>query len=858
MKHPLNKPVPVPHEWYQSGDILIGGITSHIFYYFHEITFKVNPSQEFLEVPIVVTKFYQHVLALVYAVNEINENPKILPNVTLGFHIYDSYYDARMTYRTTLDLLFKAQKFVPLYKCHTQKNVLAVIGGLSSEISFHMTDILSLYKIPQLTYGSFALKRSDAAWSPSFYLMAPSEVDQYMGIIHLLQHFGWTWVGLLAVDDENGEHFVQTLQAFLSQNQMCLAFTGEIRNQAHWNTLHEINTMASNIYLPFKDSKANTCIIYGESRTIISLSTLMLLGDPGYKENISMRKVWIMIGQVDFTLTGFQREWDLQSFHGALAFTIHSKELLGFKKFLQTLKPSWTEENGFLGDFWEQAFDCSLPNARVSQELDGTSCTGEETLESLPGIFFEIHTSGESYSIYNAVYAVAHALHDVYSTKPNNRARLEGKHVELQDLQPWQLHPLLQNTLFNNSAGEKITFNQNWETGAGFDITNLITFSNKSFLKVKVGQVDPHARRGEEFIINEDMIVWQRSFTLSICNDYCHPGFQKKRKEGEKFCCYDCSPCPHGEISNQKDLDDCIKCPEDQYPSKDHDQCIPKAISFLHYKELLGTILTSIVVSCSLITLMVLGTFIKHRDTPIVKANNRDITYTLLISLLLCFLCPLLFLGEPRKVTCFLQQSAFGIIFTVAVSCVLAKTITVFVAFMATKPGSSMRKWIGKRLTISIVLSCSLIQAAICMAWLETSPPFPDFDMQSMTTEIVAKCNEGSHIMFYAVLSYMGLLSLISLTVAFLARKLPDSFNEAKFITFSMLIFCSVWVSFVPTYLSTKGKYLVAVESFSILASSSGLLGCIFFPKCYMILLRPDLNTRKQITRKADQSKIFL
>ncbi|XP_054850384.1 vomeronasal type-2 receptor 26-like [Eublepharis macularius] len=809
----------------------------------------------------VVTKFYQHVLALVFAVNEINENPKILPNVTLGFHIYDSYYDTRMTYRTTLDLLFKAHRFVPLYKCHTQKTVLAIIGGLSSEISFHMADILSLYKIPQLTYGSFALKRSDATWFPSFYLLAPNEVDQYMGIIHLLQHFGWTWVGLLAVDDDNGERFVQTLQTFLSQNQMCLAFIGKIQNRAHWNTLHEINTMASNIYLPFKDSKASICIIYGDSRTIIYLSTFMLLGDPGYKENISMRKVWIMIGQVDFTLTGFQREWDIQGFHGALSFTVHSKELLGFKKFLQTLKPSWTEENGFLRDFWEQAFDCSLPNARVSREFDGP-CTGEETLESLPGIFFEMHTSGESYSIYNAVYAVAHALHDVYSTKPDNRARLEGKYVELQDLQPWQLHPLLQNTLFNNSAGEKITFNQNWETGAGFDITNLITFSNKSFLKVKVGQVDPHARRGEEFIINEDMIVWQRSFNqvlpLSICNDHCHPGFQKKKKEGETFCCYDCSPCPHGEISNQKDMDDCIKCPKDQYPSKDHDQCILKAISFLSYEDLLGIILTAIVISCSLTTLIVLGIFIKHRDTPIVKANNRDITYVLLISLHLCFLCSLLFLGKPKKLTCFLRQTAFGIIFSVAVSCVLAKTITVVVAFMATRPGSSMRKWVGKRMTNSIVLSCSLIQAGICVVWLATSPPFPHFNFLSVIEEIIAECNEGSVTMFYIVLGYMGLLSIVTLTVAFLARKLPDSFNEARFITFSMLIFCSVWLSFVPTYLSTKGKYMVAVEIFSILASSAGLLGCIFSPKCYIILVRPEMNTREQITRKTNRSKIFL
>ncbi|XP_064419122.1 vomeronasal type-2 receptor 26-like [Latimeria chalumnae] len=295
---------------------------------------------------------------------------------------------------------------------------------------------------------------------------------------------------------------------------------------------------------------------------------------------------------------------------------------------------------------------------------------------------------------------------------------------------------------------------------------------------------------------------------------------------------------------------ECLKCSDDGWSNERGDQCIPKLINYLSYEEPMGTTLAVISISCALFPAVILHMCIKHRHTPLVKANNRELSYLLLFALVLAFLCSLIFIGQPRTWTCMMRQTAFGIIFALCVSCVLAKTIMVVIAFNATKPNSNLKKWVGSRLPNSIVFVCTVIQVIICITWLSSYPPFPEQDTKSQIGQIIIQCNEGSSTAFWCVLGYMGFLVIISFIVAFLARNLPDSFNEAKFITFSMLIFVSVWLAFIPAYLSTKGMYMVAVEIVAILASSIGLLARIFFPKCYIILLRPDMNTKEYLLGK--------
>nr|XP_056720112.1 vomeronasal type-2 receptor 26-like [Euleptes europaea] len=812
-KCPIRDPLPILHKYYKSGDLLIAGMMSQIYMAINPITFEKPPSEE----------------------------------------LFDDlfYFDPSRTYLASMKLLSTQGKLVPNYRSGTQNHPVAVFIGPNWHVCLYAAAILYVFKIPQISYGS-APNRDSKAQSVFFHHTFPNQAHQTMGILRMLLYFRWTWIGVISLSDETGESFLKDIVPLLSQNGICFDFIAMMPAISFSSELFQGITAGVETYKVIMGSTAKVLVLNGEIETMIVLRCFLRLPEV---EDIAIKatgKIWIMTAQMDFTSLPFQRDWDISFIHGSISFASHSMELSGFRKFLQEKSLHSEKEDGFIRDFWQQAFLCSLFDSTV-EEKDGEICTGEEKLEALPGSVFETTTTANSYSIYNGVYAVVHALQALQSSRLKSTASGHGGRWNHPDQEWWQLHHFLRSVSFNNSAGESISFDQNGEIVTEFDIINWVTFTNQSFLRVKVGKIDSKDPPDKMITIHDNTIVWPTMFNqvqpFSVCNEKCPAGYSKRKKEGKPFCCYDCLACPPGKISNEKDMNECSQCPEGQYPNKDQTLCLPKDISFLSYGEPLGISLATVALSFSFITALVLGIFIKHRDTPIVKANNRDLTYTLLISLLLSFLGALLFIGQPEKWTCLLRQTAFGIIFSVAVSCVLAKTLIVVLAFIATKPGSRIRRWVGKKMSSSIVLSCSFLQATICIVWLVTSPPFPALDMNSMADKILIECNEGSVTMFYCVLSVLGFLATICFTVAFFARKLPDSFNEAKFITFSMLVFCSVWVSFVPTYLSTKGKSMVAVEIFSILASSAGLLGCIFSPKCYIILLRPELNRRGHLIK---------
>uniref|UniRef100_A0A8C5MKU0 G-protein coupled receptors family 3 profile domain-containing protein n=1 Tax=Leptobrachium leishanense TaxID=445787 RepID=A0A8C5MKU0_9ANUR len=774
-----------------------------------------------------------------FALDEINGNPSLLPNVTLGFQVYDSCFGLQQELDGTLKMLTGQKQGVPNFSCKRYPPMSAIIGHATSTFSILNAQVLGLYRFPQISHFSTSPFLSDKTQFPSFLRTTSHDVFQSKGLAQLVLHFGWTWVGLVAVDDDYGRQGIQIIKQELFRGGACVAFTEYIMS----NNLKHISYVTKII----NESTAKVIISFTKD-----IEKTFLL-DEMLRQNV-MGKIFLATeGWSISNLLTMAKYSSLLS--GSIGFSFYSTSIAGFSEFLKTIHPLDTKEDPWTKTFWEKAFGCKFVDQINPLNIrdNSTLCTRNETMASIMNGYYDLSTSSSAYNIYNAVSIIAKSLHDMQTCPKDKGPFNNGSCADFMHFKPWQLLYYIQKARVTLSNGRELFFDKNGDPPAVYDIVNWQMNTDGTMRHVKVGIYDTTKTNESAFVINASAITWgsgQGQVPISDCTQRCPPGFRKLLRKDMPICCFQCIPCPLGEISNGTDSLYCIKCPWDMWPDTKKVKCLSKNREFLSYEEPLGATLVATSVFSSLLPVSITGLFICYKNTPIVRASNFSLSCLLLISMSLCFLSSLLFLGYPQPEKCLLQQVTFGTVFTLCVSCILAKTFMVVFAFMATKPGSRLKKWASPQTSYMIVALSSFLQLVLCISWISLAPPFPEDNIQTKPGTIIVECNEGSAITFWIMLGYLGLLATISFIVAFLARRLPDSFNEAKFITFSMLAFLSVWVSYIPASLSSTGKYTLAMEVFAILSSTWALVICMFVPKCFIILFRPVMNSKEHLMGK--------
>ncbi|XP_032745049.1 G-protein coupled receptor family C group 6 member A [Rattus rattus] len=815
------------------GHIMIGGLFA-----IHEkmLSSDDHPRQPQIQkcVGFEISVFLQ-TLAMIHSIEMIN-NSSLLSGVKLGYEIYDTCTEVTAAMAATLRFLskFNCSRETVIFQCDYSSympRVKAVIGAGYSEISMAVSRMLNLQLMPQVSYESTAEILSDKIRFPSFLRTVPSDFYQTKAMAHLIRQSGWNWVGAITTDDDYGRLALNTFAIQAAENNVCIAFKEVLPAFLSDNTIEvRINQTLEKI---IAEAQVNVIVVFLRKFHVFNLFNKAI------ERKIS--KIWIASDNWS-TAAKIITIPNVKKLGKVVGFTFRRGNMSSFHSFLQTLHMYPSDNNKPLHEFAMLFSACKhIKDGDLSQCISNysqatwtydTTKTIETHLFKRNDFLWHYTEPGLIHSIQLAVLALGHAIRDLCQDRDCQKPNA---------FQPWELLAVLKNVTFTDGKNS-FHFDAHGDLNTGYEV--VLWKETDSLMTVT---------KMAEYDLQHDVFITTNQETkhefrklkqiLSKCSKECIPGQMKKATGSQHSCCYECVNCPENHYSNETDMDHCLVCNnETHWAPVRSTTCFEKEVEYLDWDDPLALLLVALSLLGIAFVLAIGIIFTRNLKTPVVKSSGGLVVcYVMLACHALNFASTGFFIGEPQDFTCKTRQTLFGVSFTLCVSCILTKSLKILLAFSFDPTLKTFLKCLYR--PVPIVLTCTGIQVVICTLWLVLAAPTVE-ENTSLPRVIILECEEGSALAFGTMLGYIAVLAFICFAFAFKGRKLPENYNEAKFLTFGMLIYFIAWITFIPVYATTSGKYLPAVEIIVILISNYGILCCTFFPKCYIILCKQKTNTK--------------
>ncbi|XP_046940372.1 taste receptor type 1 member 1 [Lynx rufus] len=746
--------------------------------------------------------------AMRFGIEEINNSTALLPNVTLGYQLYDVCSESANVYATlnVLSLLGTHHIEIRADPSHYSPAALAVIGPDTTNHAATTAALLSPFLVPLISYEASSVTLGVKRHYPSFLRTIPSDKHQVETMVLLLQSFGWVWISVVGSDGDYGQLGVQALEEQATQQGICVAFKDIIPFSARpgdermQGIVHHLARARTTVVVVF--SSRQLARVFFESVVLANLTA----------------KVWI--ASEDWAISRhISNVPGIQGIGTVLGVAIQQRLVPGLKEFEEAYVQA---DKGAPGP-------CSRTSECSSNQLC-RECRAF-TAEQMPtlGAF----SMSSAYNAYRAVYAVAHGLHRLLGCASGACSR--------DRVYPWQLLEQIRKVNFLLHK-DTVRFNDNGDALSGYDIIAWDWSGPKWNFRVIGSSMWPPV----QLDINKTKIRWHgkdNQVPKSVCSSDCLEGHQRVIS-GFYHCCFECVPCEAGSFLNKSDLHSCQPCGKEEWAPAGSETCFPRTVVFLTWHETISWVLLA---ANTLLLLLVTGTaglFAWHLDTPVVKSAGGRLCFFMLGSLAggSCGLYG--FFGEPTLPTCLLRQSLLALGFAIFLSCLTIRSFQlVFIFKFSAKVPTFYRAWVQNHGPGLFVVISSMAQLLICLTWLAVWTPLPTREYQRFPQLVVLDCTEANSPGFMLAFAYNGLLSVSAFACSYLGKDLPENYNEAKCVTFSLLLNFVSWIAFFTTASVYQGKYLPAVNVLAALSSLSGGFGGYFLPKCYVILCRPDLNS---------------
>ncbi|XP_014680839.1 PREDICTED: metabotropic glutamate receptor-like [Priapulus caudatus] len=304
----------------------------------------------------------------------------------------------------------------------------------------------------------------------------------------------------------------------------------------------------------------------------------------------------------------------------------------------------------------------------------------------------------------------------------------------------------------------------------------------------------------------------------SQCSRPCASGEVKKMQQGE-MCCWFCQKCEGWQYLIDEFT--CRDCPPGWWPRRNVRDCFPLPENYIHWNSIYAIVPMVISLAGVVMTTAVVVVFVLHNDTPVVRASGRELSYMLLSGILVCYLITFSLLAKPSAAVCGLQRFGVGFGFSTMYAALLTKTNRISRIFDSASKSAKRPSFISPRSQVVIALVLVSVQVVGACAWLIVErPQTRQYYPEGRREEVILKCDIDDS-SFLISLAYVMLLIITCTVYAVKTRKIPENFNESKFIGFTMYTTCIVWLAFVPIYFGTLNNYEVSATSVCLSVSLS-------------------------------------
>ncbi|XP_070557632.1 metabotropic glutamate receptor 6-like [Ptychodera flava] len=766
----------------------------------------------------------QRLEAMLYAIDMINSDQTLLPNITLGAHILDTC--SRDTFALEQAMQFVGPKMGhvdlenvqcpngsdPMYS--SPQPVAGVAGASSSSVSVMIANILGLFQIPQISYASTSSELSDKSRYAYFSRVVPPDSYQAQTMIDVVQSFGWQYVSTVASQGNYGEGGVEAFMQLAKETGICIARSEKIYMDSLDSAFDRI------VQYLYEKTQARGII------TFVNEDDLIRLLQATERNNLTDHFLWVASDSWGTKQSPVRGQEAVAK--GAITILPKRIPLPGFDKYFQSLSPSNNRRNPWFEEFWESHFDCTF-NHSLSGDRDVKMCTGREQISPLSGHKQE----GVVQFVVDAVLAFAHALQNMKDTDcPNTYGICDS----MKALTGKVFLEYIRNVRFKGSANTDVHFNENGDANGRYDIYQF-QMVNNTWEYVVIGEWV------EGLYLDMSKTIWSQDLPESVCSKPCLPRMAMKQNAGEK-CCWVCTKCE--EFEYLTDESTCEDCGMGFWPNATKTGCYEIPQEYVTWTSAWAIATGTFAITGIIFETFVFAVFISYINTPLIRASGRELMYILLFGIFMCYCMTFVIMTKPSVIKCCLERLGLGLCLVTCYAALLTKTNRISRIFNQGMKSTVRPKYTSPKSQIIICFALISVQLAGVTIWLVTDPPRTRVDYISRDRPVL-KCDISDSTLMASLL-YNMLLIILCTVYAFKTRKIPENFNEAKFIGFTMYTTCIVWLAFLLIYYATSDKdpkIQMTSLSFATSMSASVVLVLLFVPKVYIVIFQPHKNVRQ-------------